>query len=52
MDNPVVRNCAFCLVHTPDLVRYGSKPRRELAADPSLAPCLQQVVPGREYWLH
>jgi len=28
----VVRNAAFCLAHVPDLVRYGSKPRRELAA--------------------
>jgi betaine reductase len=33
--NPVIRNCAFCLVHTPDLVRYGSKPRRQISVDAS-----------------
>jgi len=27
--DPVIRGSAFCLVHVPDLVRYGSKPRRE-----------------------
>ncbi len=37
MDNPVISQCAFCLVHVPDLVRHGSKPRRELARDPALA---------------
>ena len=44
MDNPVIRNCAFCLVHAPDLVRYGSKPRRELEADPSLAGRLEGAL--------
>lgn len=34
MKNPVIRNSAYCLVHVPDLVRYGSKPRREIADDP------------------
>jgi betaine reductase len=43
-DNPVIRNCAFCLVHAPDLVRYGSKPRRELEADPSLADRLDGAL--------
>jgi len=33
---PVVKNCAYCLVHVPDLVRYGSKPQRELAKDEGL----------------
>ncbi len=28
---PVIKNSAYCLVHVPDLVRYGSKPRREIA---------------------
>ncbi len=28
---PVIRNCSYCLAHVPDLVRYGSKPRREIA---------------------
>ena len=35
MGNPVIRNCSHCLVHVPDLVRYGSKPRRETLKDPS-----------------
>ena len=43
-DNPVIRNCAFCLVHAPDLVRFGSKPRRELEADPSLAGRLEGAL--------
>ena len=33
--NPVIRNSSFCLVHTPDLVRYGSKPRRQISSDSS-----------------
>jgi len=33
--NPVIRNCAQCLVHVPDLVPYGSKPRREILKDPT-----------------
>lgn len=31
--NPVIRDCAYCLAHVPDLVRYGSKPRREINAE-------------------
>jgi len=34
--NPVIRNCSQCLVHVPDLVRYGSKPRREIQKDTSV----------------
>ena len=34
--NPVIRDCAQCLVHVPDLVVYGSKPRREIAQDPAV----------------
>ncbi len=37
MDNPVIRACAFCLSHVPQLVQHGSKPRREIAKDPSLS---------------
>lgn len=47
-DNPVIRNSAFCLVHAPDLVRYGSKPRRELEADPSLADRLDGALRSYE----
>ena len=38
---PVVRNCAYCLIHVPDLVRYGSKPLRELAREPAIEADLQ-----------
>ena len=31
---PVIRSASYCLAHVPDLVRYGSKPRREIAKDP------------------
>jgi betaine reductase len=31
--NPVLRNAAYCLAHVPDLVRFGSKPRREILRD-------------------
>ena len=40
MDNPVIARSAFCLVHVPDLVRHGSKPRRELVKDPALGDLL------------
>ncbi len=33
---PVIRAVRFFLAHTPGLVRYGSKPTRELAQDPGL----------------
>jgi hypothetical protein len=42
--NPVIRNCSHCLVHVPDLVRYGSKPRREIAKDPSVDARLAQSL--------
>lgn len=36
MGFPVVKSVSNVLVHTPDLVRYGSKPVREIPKDPSL----------------
>src|SRR5215210_6553730 len=33
MTRPAVHACSLVLAHAPDLVRYGSKPTRELAAD-------------------
>jgi hypothetical protein len=33
---PVIRGVRFFLAHAPGLVRYGSKPARELARDPGL----------------
>ncbi len=35
-DKPVIRGTRYVLVHAPDLVRYGSKPSREIAKDPQL----------------
>ncbi len=35
--NPVIRGVRYFLAHTPGLVRYGSKPSREIARDPTLA---------------
>jgi len=43
-DKPVIRNAAYCLVHAPELVRYGSKPRREIEKDPSLEARLMANV--------
>jgi betaine reductase len=31
----------YSLAHVPDLVRFGSKPAREIKSDPTLAPALQ-----------
>jgi len=36
----VIKQAAYIMVHMPDFVRYGSKPSREIPADPSL---LQQI---------
>jgi len=37
---PVITAVANVLAHAPGLVRYGSKPLRDLAQDPGLAPAL------------
>ncbi len=34
--SPVIKNCSYCLVHVPDLVQYGSKPRREITHNPAI----------------
>jgi hypothetical protein len=36
MEFPVIKGVAYAQAHTPDLVRYGSKPERELRRDPAL----------------
>ena len=36
MSYPVLKGISNVLVHTPDLVRYGSKPAREIPKDPGL----------------
>ena len=35
---PVVKGVSYFLAHVPSMVRYGSKPSRELANTPSLLP--------------
>ncbi|WP_035247060.1 glycine/sarcosine/betaine reductase complex component C subunit beta [Desulfogranum mediterraneum] len=34
--HPVIKNFSYCLAQVPDLVRYGSKPRRDIARDQGL----------------
>lgn len=34
--NPVIKSCANVLIHVPDLVRYGSKPSREIEKNQEL----------------
>ena len=36
-NQPVIRGVRYFLAHTPGLVRYGSKPSRDLLADPGLS---------------
>jgi len=36
MPTPALLHASYALAHAPDLIRYGSKPTRELARDPSL----------------
>lgn len=40
----VIKSCSYCLMHLPDLVRYGSKPRRETVLDPDLPEKLQPAL--------
>ena len=35
---PAILHTSYALAHVPDLVRYGSKPVREVGRDPSLLP--------------
>jgi len=37
LEQPVVPGARFFLAHVPGLVRYGSRPQRDLARDPGLA---------------
>lgn len=41
---PVIRNCSYCLAHVPDLLRYGSKPRREIAKNPDIEHKLVRLI--------
>ena len=40
---PVLRRVAYGLAHAPDLVRFGSKPRREIAKQPDVLDRLQSA---------
>ena len=40
LEQPVIRGVRFFLAHTPGLVRYGSKPSRDIARDPAVADAI------------
>lgn len=40
LEQPVIRGVRFFLAHTPGLVRYGSKPSRDIARDATVAPAI------------
>lgn len=44
LERPVVRGVRYFLAHTPALVRHGSKPARDLAADPALAEAIRGAL--------
>ncbi|MCF8057004.1 MAG: DUF5940 domain-containing protein [Desulfocapsa sp.] len=41
---PVIKNCSYCLAHVPDLVQYGSKPRREIMRDPAIRGSIARAL--------
>ena len=43
---PVIRGVRFFLAHTPGLVRYGSKPSRDIDRDPAVTDTLQAHLRG------
>jgi betaine reductase len=47
MPRPAILHAAYALAHAPDFVRHGSKPARELAADPAL---LESLTAGLRPW--
>ncbi|MDH5524352.1 MAG: DUF5940 domain-containing protein [Desulfobulbaceae bacterium] len=40
----VVKKVAYCLAHVPELVRYGSKPRREIGREPAEEGKISQAL--------
>ena len=40
LEQPVIRGVRFFLAHTPGLVRYGSKPSRDIARDVTIADAI------------
>lgn len=43
---PVIKAASSVLIHTPGLVRYGSKPAREIAANPERLAALNNSLQG------
>ncbi len=43
---PVIKNTSYCLAHVPDLIAYGSKPRREIAKNQKLRPEILSACRG------
>lgn len=41
---PAILSASYALAHAPDLVRYGSKPVREIGRDPSLLPRITESL--------
>ncbi|MGC2432752.1 MAG: hypothetical protein WA433_03135 [Desulfobaccales bacterium] len=41
MGYPVVKGVSYVLAHAPELVRYGSKPVREIPKEPDLLEKIQ-----------
>lgn len=42
MSDPIIRECAYVLVHVPSFVQYGSKPTREIGSSPEpLLPTIE-----------
>ena len=37
---PVVKGAHYFLAHVPSMIRYGSKPSREIAGSPAILPLL------------
>jgi betaine reductase len=46
LEQPVIRGVRFFLAHTPGLVRYGSKPGRDIARDPAVADAIAGHLRG------
>ena len=42
--SPVIKNCSYCLVHVPDLVQFGSKPRREILQNPAIGESISNSL--------
>jgi glycine/sarcosine/betaine reductase complex component C subunit beta len=44
ISSPVIKNCSYCLVHAPDLVQFGSKPRREIMLNPAILEAISSSL--------